>query len=65
MFFDENKKNWDSFLSTFMTIIDEIGSYDKDIEDEGKKTKLFRTTLILQSDYHGFQYNPSVVQPRR
>lgn len=41
--FDDTKENWDKFLSKFINIIDELGSYDQGISDEEKKTKLFRT----------------------
>lgn len=38
-------KGWnkcDKVISKFMTIIDELGSYDQEISDEEKKTKLLR-----------------------
>lgn len=37
------KEKWDNFLSNFMSIIEDLGSYDQKISDEIKKTKIVRT----------------------
>lgn len=36
------RENQDKFLLTFIRVIDELGSYDKEISDEEKKTKLLQ-----------------------
>ena len=41
--FDEQRGSWDKFLSLFMEIVDELGSYDQELSDEEKKSKLLRT----------------------
>lgn len=41
--FNENTEIWGKLLSTFMSLIDELGSSNQQITDEENNTKLLRT----------------------
>lgn len=60
--FGEKKENREMFLSTFISIIDELGYYNQEISDKKEEQAPPHSAGIFQANIYGVQRHSNIIQ---